>query len=392
MAEIFISYATDDRPTVRLLADALEARGWSVWWDHRNLRGGQHFHHIIEKEISAATVVIAVWSTKSAESRWVRDEATLALEQDKLMPLRIDMTHPPLGFRSIHTIDFSSWTGETNAEPFERLVKDLGHYLCPPTLSDRSDHPVPPTEPALQTADSSDEDQQPAGPMPIAEHSQASPSDASSPPSTATTQPTSTTSPPQRVVRKRVGKYFAAVAVTVGVVWGMVALEERQLPLVKPPTEASPPDSTGDAAAAQAAYDRGDYTTALNLARPAAEHGDPVAQYIFGLLYDNGQGLPQDSAEAARWYRKAADQGHAAAQYKVGVLYEFGLGVAQDYAEAARWYRRAADQGYADAQYNLGLLYKNGQGLPQDRTQAQAWMQKAAAADHERAKKWLEKN
>jgi hypothetical protein len=34
MAGIFISYATVDRPTARRLADALEACGWSVWWDH----------------------------------------------------------------------------------------------------------------------------------------------------------------------------------------------------------------------------------------------------------------------------------------------------------------------------------------------------------------------
>ena len=69
-------------------------------------------------------------------------------------------------------------------------------------------------------------------------------------------------------------KYLAAVAATVGVVWAMVALEDRQPPPVKPPTEASvsqPPNSAGDAAAARAAYDRGDHATALSAARPAAE-------------------------------------------------------------------------------------------------------------------------
>jgi hypothetical protein len=56
-------------------------------------------------------------------------------------------------FTNIHTIDFSSWTGETEAEPFERLVKDFGHYLGPPNSSNRLEHPSTRTEPTPQTAD-----------------------------------------------------------------------------------------------------------------------------------------------------------------------------------------------------------------------------------------------
>src|SRR5688572_10758931 len=109
MADIFISYASGDRPFAWRLADALEARGWSVWWDHRNLRGGQHFDRIIEEAISNAGVVIVVWSQHSIVSGWVRDEAALALEKKKLLPLRIDMADLPMRFRNIHTIDLSFW-------------------------------------------------------------------------------------------------------------------------------------------------------------------------------------------------------------------------------------------------------------------------------------------
>jgi hypothetical protein len=332
MADIFISYASVDRPFARRLADALRACGWSVWWDYGNLRGGQHFHRTIEEAIHDARVVIAVWSKASVESRWVRDEATLALEEDKLVPLRIDIARLPLGFGSIHTIDLLSWTGETEAEPFQRLVKDLNHYLGP----------------------------------------------ANSP------------SPMEATVPK-------------------------------------PPASTGGTAA-QAAYDRGDYATALSLARPAANYGDQVAQCILGLLYRNGLGVPQDYAEAMHWYHKAADQGHAVAQNNIGRLYQNGLGVPQDYAEAMRWYhkaadqgdataqnnigrlyqnglgvpqdyaeamrwyRKAADQGDAAAQFNIGWTYQNGLGVPQDMAQARTWMQKAAIAGNEDAKKWLARN
>ena len=60
-------------------------------------------------------------------------------------------------------------------------------------------------------------------------------------------------------------------------------------------------------------------------------------------------------------------------------MYENGEGVAQDYAEAVRWYRLAAEQGYANAQINLGGMYYNGEGVPQDYVQAHMWSNLAAA-------------
>src|SRR4051812_48193569 len=152
MADILISYASVDRPFAHRLAEALEAFGWSVWWDHRNLRGGQHFDRVIEEAISDAGVVIVVWSRNSIESGWVRDEATLALEKEKLLPLRIDTASLPMRFRNIHTIDLSSWVGGIGAEPFERLVRDIRHYLGPSNSSDRVEHPGTQTQPAPQAA------------------------------------------------------------------------------------------------------------------------------------------------------------------------------------------------------------------------------------------------
>ena len=78
-------------------------------------------------------------------------------------------------------------------------------------------------------------------------------------------------------------------------------------------------------------------------------------------MYDNGQGVPQDYAEAMKWYRLAAEQGHAKAQHNLGIMYDNGNGVPQDYAEAVKWYRPAAEQGQVDAQNNLG--YRGGRGI-----------------------------
>ena len=112
------------------------------------------------------------------------------------------------------------------------------------------------------------------------------------------------------------------------------------------------------------AYQRGDYAEAASWYRRVAEQGHAGGQFNLGLLYANGEGVPQDYAEAMKWYRLAAEQGHAGGQLNLAFMYANGQGVPQDYAEAARWYRLAAEQGDAEAQYNLGFMYGNGEGVP----------------------------
>ena len=141
---------------------------------------------------------------------------------------------------------------------------------------------------------------------------------------------------------------------------------------------------TGGAAAGPyadgvAAYDRGDYATAMRLFRPLAEQGRADAQYNLGNMYSKGLGVPQDYAEAVKWYRLAAEQGLADAQYNLGVMYSKGLSVPQDEAEAVKWFRLAADQGDAGAQYNLGIMYSEGQGVAHDLVKAHMWFNLAAS-------------
>jgi TPR repeat protein len=93
----------------------------------------------------------------------------------------------------------------------------------------------------------------------------------------------------------------------------------------------------------------------------------------------NGRGVPQDYAEAVKWFRKAADQGMARAQSDLGFMYADGQGVPQDFAEAVKWFRKAADQRYARGQANLGMMYSNGQGVPHDNVLAHMWLDLAAA-------------
>lgn len=91
-----------------------------------------------------------------------------------------------------------------------------------------------------------------------------------------------------------------------------------------------------------------------------AEQGDAEAQAQFnlGVMYDNGRGIPENDAEAVKWYRKAAEQGHASAQGNLGVMYANGDGVPENYIKAYQWYSLAAAQGNSIAQSNKPKLAK----------------------------------
>jgi formylglycine-generating enzyme required for sulfatase activity len=107
--------------------------------------------------------------------------------------------------------------------------------------------------------------------------------------------------------------------------------------------------------------------------RSMAEQGVVSAQARLGVMYAEGEGVPQDHAEAGKWLRKAAEQGYAEAQSNLGVLYGKVLGVPRDYAEAVKWWRKAANQGFADAQFFLGVAYGRGEGVTKDYVEAYMW-------------------
>jgi hypothetical protein len=94
------------------------------------------------------------------------------------------------------------------------------------------------------------------------------------------------------------------------------------------------------------------------------------AQFDLGMLYEEGEGVPQDFGQAAAWYRKAAERGHADAQFLLGALYESGQGIPRDDAQAVYWYGKAAEQGHSYAPSALGALIEQGRGIHLDRQRA----------------------
>ena len=104
MASVFLSYDREDAARARSIAQALEKAGHSVWWD-RHITGGAQYSKEIEAALKAADVVVVLWSERAVDSAWVRDEAAAGRDSGRLVPVRLDTTEPPLGFRQYQTID-----------------------------------------------------------------------------------------------------------------------------------------------------------------------------------------------------------------------------------------------------------------------------------------------
>ncbi|MES2903716.1 MAG: TIR domain-containing protein [Pseudomonadota bacterium] len=121
MVKTFLSYARTDAAKARSIASALEKAGHSIWWDHR-IKSGSQFSKEIEVALNAADAVIVLWSESSIDSAWVRDEAAAGRDSGRLIPVQIDKSAPPLGFRQYQGIDLSCWNGRGKAREFQALL------------------------------------------------------------------------------------------------------------------------------------------------------------------------------------------------------------------------------------------------------------------------------
>jgi TPR repeat protein len=133
-----------------------------------------------------------------------------------------------------------------------------------------------------------------------------------------------------------------------------------------------------DLAAGNAAYQAGDYTTALTELVPVAERGNVEAQAIVGRIFLDGKGVAKDRARAAKYLTAAARAGNPQAQSDLGEMYREGLGLPKDDAKALHWYRLAAEQGDSQAQYHAGLLLLDGRGGHKDVPQGMKLLTRAA--------------
>lgn len=118
---VFVSYTRTDLAMAKPVIEALQAEGLSVWWDGL-LAGGDAFAKTTETALETADAVVVLWSERSVQSHWVRDEATRGRDRGRMVPVSIDGTMPPLGFRQIQYIDLTHWRGKRAAPEFAELL------------------------------------------------------------------------------------------------------------------------------------------------------------------------------------------------------------------------------------------------------------------------------
>jgi len=119
---IFLSYCRADQARARQLAGVLEQAGLKVWWDTL-IEGGAAFAKTIEAALGASDAVVVLWSAASVASDWVLDEAARGRDLRKLVPLSIDGTESPLGFRQYQSIDLRGWRGGAEEAVIQAVVR-----------------------------------------------------------------------------------------------------------------------------------------------------------------------------------------------------------------------------------------------------------------------------
>lgn len=129
MSDVFISYANEDRDTAEQVAHALEAAGYSVWWDRR-IPAGRTWRSVLEEALVEMRCLIVLWSENSVNSPWVLEEAEEARRLGKsLFPVLIQQIDPPVGFRAIQAANLVDWDGAADAPVVKLLVADLKALL-----------------------------------------------------------------------------------------------------------------------------------------------------------------------------------------------------------------------------------------------------------------------
>ena len=129
MADVFVSYARSDKARVAPLVAAIEAQGWSVWWDPA-ITPGQEFDQQIGVELKAAAAVLVVWTPSSVGSRWVRGEAREGADRGILVPVRFEGAELPIDVRALHTTDLDDLAPDERNRHLQDMLHALGAIIA----------------------------------------------------------------------------------------------------------------------------------------------------------------------------------------------------------------------------------------------------------------------
>jgi adenylate cyclase len=146
VAKVFLSYAREDAPIAKGIAECIGGAEHDVWWD-RHIQGGSRFASEIDRELKGADAVVVLWTPASIDSAWVQDEAAEGRDSGRLVPVTFGGSRPPLGFRQFHTVDLGAWDG--SGEPLETddlldaIAKIAGNSRLVSSASTVANQPAP---------------------------------------------------------------------------------------------------------------------------------------------------------------------------------------------------------------------------------------------------------
>lgn len=130
MADVFVSYAREDKDRIVLIVQGLKELGLSVWLDKERQTPGSHFDEVIEKEIAEANAVVVCWSRSSVKSQWVKGEAAAAIDpekgEEKLVPCLLEPCKIPIQFQSYHAEELYDWAGDLGHAGWRKIVGTIG--------------------------------------------------------------------------------------------------------------------------------------------------------------------------------------------------------------------------------------------------------------------------
>lgn len=146
-ADIFLSYASEDRGWAQDVVRCLELRGWRVWWD-RQLPAGRKWRKEICRSLEGVRCIVVLWSRHSVESNYVLAEASFGLHRGILVPVRTEpVSKIPIPFGEIQALDLSGWNRDPEAAVFQALATSVNSALAGTLQIER-----PPTKPGVPAA------------------------------------------------------------------------------------------------------------------------------------------------------------------------------------------------------------------------------------------------
>lgn len=125
---VFVSYARPDAKAARAVIACLEQAGFKVWWDGL-IPGGERFSAQISQALERAAVVVVLWSADSLQSNWVQDEAAWGRDHRCLVPISLDGSEPPLGFRQFQSLDISRGGAKASNPEMQRALRAIAGML-----------------------------------------------------------------------------------------------------------------------------------------------------------------------------------------------------------------------------------------------------------------------